>query len=118
LKDAGKTWFDYLHEGLLRRGWKASDVDTCLFTKDEIILVVYVDDAILISPNKERIDQEIKSLQEDFVLTDDGELKDYLGTRFTKHADGSIELSQPRMIERILSIVGLVVKLKQDGSAL
>jgi hypothetical protein len=41
------------------------------------------------------------------VLTDDGELKDYLGTRFTRYPDGSIELSQPRMIKRILSIVGL-----------
>jgi hypothetical protein len=51
LKDAGKTWFDFLRDGLVKRGWKSSDIDTCLFTKDGIILVVYVDDAILISPS-------------------------------------------------------------------
>lgn len=51
--------------------------------------------------------QEIKSLQQDYALTDDGELQDYLGTRFTKHDDGSIKLSQPRMVRRILEMVGI-----------
>ena len=40
-------------------------------------------------------------------LTDDGDLKDYLGTRFTKLPEGSIELSQLRMIEHVLQMVGL-----------
>jgi hypothetical protein len=78
-----------------------------LFTKNWITLVVYVDDAILISPHKSLIRKEIKSLQLDFDLTDDGELEDYLGTRFTRKLDGSIKLSQPKIIERVLKIVGL-----------
>ena len=53
------------------------------------------------------IQREISSLQEEFDLTDDGALKDYLGTRFAKHADGSIHLSLPKMIERVLEIMGL-----------
>ena len=36
LKDAGKTWFDFLREGLLQRGWKQSKIDECLFTKNGI----------------------------------------------------------------------------------
>ncbi len=63
--------------------------------------------AILILPDKHKIHSEIKSLQQDFDLTNDGELKDYLGTRFTRHTDGSIELSQPHMINRILEMVGI-----------
>jgi len=107
LKDAGRTWFEYLRTGLVDRGWKQSEIDTCMFTKRGIILILYVDDGILISPSKVLIDQEVKSLMEGFDLTDDGELKDYLGTRFVKHPDGSIELTQPQMIDRILGIVGL-----------
>ena len=107
LKDAGKTWFDYLKKGLKQRGWKQSQVDECLFTKQGIILVAYVDDAILLSPFKSLIRKEILSLQQDFNLTDDGELKDYLGTRFHRTTDGSIHLSQPKMIERALRVVGL-----------
>ena len=107
LKDGGRTWYEHLTKGLAERGWQQSEVDTCLFTKEGILLIVYVDDAILISPNKQLIDREIKSLQQDYDLTDDGELKDYLGTRFTRHENGSIELSQPRMVNRILEMVGI-----------
>jgi hypothetical protein len=107
LKDAGKTWFEFLRKGLLKRGWEQSEVDICLFTKAGILLVVYVDDAILISPHASQIQDEIRSLQVDYALTDDGDLKDYLGTRFERNNDGSITLSQPKMIERVLKIVGL-----------
>ena len=68
---------------------------------------MYVDDAILIYPHKSLIDFEINSLRKYFDLNDDGELKDYLGTRFTKRKDASIELSQPRMVSCIISMVGL-----------
>jgi hypothetical protein len=85
---------------------------TCLLTKNEWILIVYVDDAILISPDKNKITAKIASLQRDYNLTNDGELKDYLGTRFTKHADGSIELSQPRMVNRVLKMVGIGTQSK------
>ena len=112
LKDGGRTWAQFLHKGLIERGWKQSSVDSCLYTKPNIILVLYVDDACLLSPNKSVIDAEIKSLQQQYDLTDDGELQDYLGTRFTKQSDGSILLEQPRMISRILEMVGL----SADGS--
>jgi Reverse transcriptase (RNA-dependent DNA polymerase) len=107
LKDAGKTWYDHLDQGLLKRGWTKSEIDGCLYTKRGIILVVYVDDAILISPYKTLIQKEIKSLQEEYDLTDDGELQDYLGIRFEHMKDGCLKLTQPRMIERVLKIVGL-----------
>lgn len=63
LRDAGKTWFDFLSKGRKERGWKPSTVHACLFTKPRIILVVYADDAILISANDKLIDSKIKSLR-------------------------------------------------------
>lgn len=82
-------------------------MDSCLYTKSGIILIVYVDDAILISPSQSLIAKEIKSLQDSFKLTDEGPLQDYLGTRFTKQPDGSILLTQPHLVNRILESVGL-----------
>ena len=82
LKDAGKTRFEFLKEVLLERHWKQSKIDSCLFTKNGIIIAVYVDDAILVSLHKDLINTKIKYLQKDYILTDDGELKYYLGTRF------------------------------------
>ena len=82
LKDAGRTWFKHLEKGLLQHGWKPSSLDSCLFTKGKVLLVVYVDDVILISPHHAALLVEIDSLKKDFDLTSEGELKDYLGTRF------------------------------------
>ena len=107
LKDAGRTWYLHLKEGLVRRGWKQSDINSCLFMKDNVILILYVDDAVLISPDLSRIKACVQSLKEDFALTDDGPLHDYLGTRFIRSKDGSIELTQPRMIQRVLEYVGI-----------
>ena len=62
-------------------------MDGCLFTKNGMLLILYVDDACFISPHKHKIDAEIKFLQQDYDLTDDGDLKDYLVTRFDRHKD-------------------------------
>ena len=59
------------------------------------------------------IPQQTKNLtgnlvaNQDYDLTDDGELEDYIGTRFERHKNGSVTLSMPRIIDRVLEIVGL-----------
>ena len=91
----------------MKRGWKQSTIDECLFVKDGLLLILYVDDACIISHDKRKIQSEILSLKKDYDLTDEGELQDYIGTRFERSSDGSVTLTQPRMIERLMAIVGL-----------
>ena len=50
LKDAGRTWNQHLHKGLMRRGWKRSQIDECLYIKQDLLLILYIDDACIISP--------------------------------------------------------------------
>ena len=107
LKDAGRTWDHHLRTGLLKQGWKQSTIDEYLFVKDGLLLILYVDDACVISHDKKKIHNEILSLKKDYDLTDDGELQDYIGNRFNRQSDGSVTLTQPRMIERLMAIVGL-----------
>jgi hypothetical protein len=64
---------------------------------------VYVDDAILLSPDKAKIDECIHDLQASFNLTEEGDLADYLGLRITRLEDGSISLTQPQLIDSILN---------------
>ena len=102
INDAGSTWFDSLKYGLIDRGWEKLTRYTCLWTKSAIIIILYVENASLLSSCKGNIQYEIKSLQETFDLTVNGELKDYLGTRFEKNKqDGPITLTQPRTVEII-----------------
>ena len=62
LKDAGKAWNDFLKKGLIQRRWVQSNIDGCLFTKNGMLLILYVDDTCFISPYKHKIDAEIKFL--------------------------------------------------------
>ena len=82
LKEASRTWYLHLKSGLTKCGWKQSVTDSCLFTKDNVILILYVDDTIIISPNFSMIKACICSLQKDFSLTDDGPLHNYFGVSF------------------------------------
>ena len=107
LKDGQVTWHEYVKAGLLSRGFRQSKVDFCLFIKGTILLVLYVDDAALFSPNSAAINCEIMSLKQSFELTDEGELQDYLGTWLTKHPDGRIELQQKKTINNCLEMLGM-----------
>lgn len=57
----------------------------------------------IVNPNSTRNIFPSRRLQ----LNNDGKLQDYIGTHFQHHANGSITLTQPRMIEHFLAIVSL-----------
>ena len=52
LNEPENTWYVYLKNGLIKKGWCQLSIDECLLTKKKVILVIYVDGAILISPVK------------------------------------------------------------------
>jgi len=54
-------------------------VGECLFLKQGLLLIIYVDDVCIISPSTAQIKQEIISLQKDYDLTDDGKLQKLFG---------------------------------------
>ena len=56
------------------------------------------------------IDQLIQSLKtgkEQFDFIDQGSLKDYLGVQVDKLPNGSLTLSQPHLIHRLLDLLGI-----------
>ena len=88
-------WFEHLRRGLRKRGFKQSKCDECVFYKGETIFVVYVDDGIMIGPNPKEIDEIVKSLKEDYDLTDEGDLNEYLGIKIeTKGGDEIAQLAR------------------------
>ena len=57
LKDSQVTWHEHINNGLLSRGFHQSKVDPCLFIKGTVLLVIYIDDAALFSPNSMAINR-------------------------------------------------------------
>ena len=108
LADASFNWFQKLTEGLESEGFKKSEIDQCVFLRGDCIILVYVDDMIALSRNKKVLEQLVDNLKrKDYILTDEGPITKYLGVDVNKQADGSFELTQPFLIQRIIDLLGL-----------
>ena len=116
-KQAGRVWHEYLVKGLIKRHFKQSIVDNCVFYKGSTILLVYVDDPIICGPSSKVIDKIIASLKEDFDVTDEGEIYDYLRVNVLRPTKDTIELKQPHLIQQILDEVGMLPQSKTKEAA-
>ena len=52
-------------------GFAQGLVDPCLFFRDEVVLVIYVDDCLIFTPKKEHTDALIKELESRFTIEDE-----------------------------------------------
>lgn len=85
-----------------------------IFIKSKTLLNLYVDDTVLLGPSSKDIRNTIKSLQKDFDLPYEGDLKDYHGVCIEQDGNKPF-LTQPRMIECLQSICGFPV-LGKEGA--
>ncbi len=122
LKDAGRTWAEHLRDNLLKRGFKQSSIDQCLFYRGSMILVCYVDDIIAFSPRSEDLEWLEASLAkqtteyDSFDFTVEGEVTAYLGIEVSYEANGAIHLRQPYLIKRICEALGILEDQKRHDT--
>jgi hypothetical protein len=67
-----------------------------------MLFLLYVDDGIIAGPDPQAIEQIIIDLKTKFKDSDEGDLTDYLGVNIEKQEDGTIKLSQPHLIDKII----------------
>ena len=92
----------------MSRGFKQSKIDPYLFLKKDVILVMYVDDCLLFACKLETLDILITSLQQEFTLTDEGDVGAFLGLDIKQNEKGQLELMQPGLIRKIIAEFGLL----------
>ncbi len=90
-------------------GFKPSQHDECVFYYGKTVFIVYTDDTILLGPDKDEIDLLVRRLSRSFKIEDQGDLSDYLGIKIERKPDGTLEWTQPTLIQSILK------DLKLDG---
>jgi hypothetical protein len=117
LKQAARTWFEYLRDSLVDSednggfGFTQSAVDPCIFHKEGFSLIVWVDDCLIFMKKKDLADTLIKDLQRQFTLTVEEDISAYLGIQMKWDKDnGEVTMSQPFLIKRILDLFGDAVK--------
>ena len=108
LRQAPLKWFEKLREGMIERGFKQSKQDPCLFLADNLVAVVWVDDVLFFAREEKKIDEMIKSLSTDFEMKVEGDVTSFLGLTIRKFENGSFEILQTGLIERILQASGMI----------
>eukprot|EP00957_Ditylum_brightwellii_P209041 15359992-Ditylum_brightwellii.AAC.1 len=102
-RQAGKVWADFLKKGLKEIGFQPSAVDECLWYRDGVIFMFYVDDGIFVGPIQADINQAIADLRgRSFEIEEKGTITDYLGINFEWLPDGRLKMSQPHLIQQII----------------
>ena len=101
-------WNEKLTKGLLKRGYRQSAYNPCLFIKGNILIVVFVDNCVFCAPNPGINKQEINHLRKDFDLTDKGDLSSFLGVSIQRDPAGTFTFTQEGLINKILSDTNLL----------
>ena len=110
------NWFYKIRDVLKFRLFIQSEIDPCLFIKNNIICLIYVDNTIFFSKYQKHIDKMVTSLKNYFDLTDEGDVYAYLGVKIENSHDGSITMTQLTLIESIIQYVVLENTSKKNDT--
>jgi len=105
-----KNFFEHLKEQLTHSdvGFVQSEADPCLFISDDVILITYVDDILLYSPHPESISSKLEALRgRDLKLEEESDVAGFLGVLIIRRKDGTLEMTQTGLIDRIIDATGL-----------
>src|SRR4051812_13531903 len=112
LKQASHQWYHKFHEVIVSFGFETNAVEDCVNHKFSgsryIFLVLYVDDILLASNNKELLHETKKFLSKKFEMKDLGEASFVLGIQIHRDRSlGTLGLSQKSYIEKVLQRFGM-----------
>lgn len=103
LKQSPRVWYETLSNHLGKLGYRPIDSDLSVFQRGNTFIAVYVDDLLLIGPNKGDIQRVKDALSSTFRMTDLGACKYYLGMTVRRdRPNRTIHLGQRAYIENVL----------------
>lgn len=89
-------------------GFTQSEADPCLFISDDVICLIYVDDALLFYKDSAAVDRlTTKMTKEHIQFREEEDVAGYLGVHIDRKDDGTIHLTQKGLTERIVSALHL-----------
>ena len=110
LHQGPRNFFLHLKSKLEAVGFEqASEIDPCLFISDKVICLVYVDDTLLYARTQQDIDDVLYKLVEEqkMALEVEDSVAGFLGVLIQTLPDGSVELVQEGLTDRIIKALGV-----------
>jgi hypothetical protein len=85
-----------LKESLGKLGYTQSVADPGIFYKDDVYLLLYVDDQLIMGPDQQKINDAILEIGAEYEITDMGPATMFLGVELIR-SPGRIKLSQKKI---------------------
>jgi hypothetical protein len=88
-----------------QHGFTASELSPCLYYRDDVIILTYVDDCLFFAKEKQQIDKVLEAIRTSsglqFTIEDDAFT--FFGVKLKRHDDGTVEFLQQSLIKKILA---------------
>ncbi|CAB0012102.1 unnamed protein product [Nesidiocoris tenuis] len=105
LRSSPKCWNDRFNDAMLKIGFRRSAYDVCFYYRENVFLLLFVDDGIVTGRSKE-IEDVMTNLKQEFSVKDLGLLSCFLGMKVVRDVNG-LHITQPKITERLLSEFGM-----------
>jgi len=122
LKQAPRNWsITFINWMLKEQKYVKASIDDCLFYKEFkhngkdvfILLLMYVDDNIIISNDRESLDAFKKEMHDKFKIVDKGPIATYLGVQIERdRVKGTLKMHQEGYLNEVLA----ALNIKKDNS--
>ncbi|SOV07704.1 uncharacterized protein UDID_19389 [Ustilago sp. UG-2017a] len=104
LKQSGREWHKELDAHLQRLGFFPLLNVPCIYLRgtgaSQVIIAVYVDDMLIVSPQRDQVDQAKKAIIDKWKIADNGPAKEFLKIKITRDREKrTIDLDQRAYIK-------------------
>ena len=108
LKQSPRVWYNTLAAFLTELGFKPIAADYSVFGDGTTIITIYVDDILLVGPDKQAIQRIKDKLHKRFEITDLGACHYYLGMTVTRdRANRILRLGQAGYVQKFITEHGM-----------
>ena len=108
LAQSPRNYFLYTKEKLIKMGFYQSNADPCLFISKDVIVLIYMDNALYFYKDKlATSDLKGKMVDEGMLFREEDSVAGYLGVHIDQKKDNSIVLTQSGLAERIIDALHL-----------
>ena len=107
-RDSPRLWYQCVLKVLLPLGFTQSQHDPCLLIRSDCLLILFVDDLGICYKSKQVLEELLNAIKDKgYHFTRQESFNEYLGIKYEELADGSIKMTQPGLIKKIIAAMNM-----------
>jgi len=108
LADSGRAFYILYKQRLLEEGYLMSNLDPCLFYRingeETTFVAIFVDDTFIFTSKEQFAVDFVTRMKKHFEVTLDDKADSFLGIHFQYLTDGSVLMTQPKLLQKLFKL--------------